>query len=139
MNKVKVFIEGGYHYGRKKEPYFSAYVDDEDKTLPYGIFGEGRTPAEAAADFISAYDGMRQLYEERGEIFVEAFFEFHKDYEEREEMDVPGYVIRNDIERCVKEAAIVQRQWQLEEATKTVRKERSVLPVKKQIISPARL
>ena len=41
MNKVKAFIE------RANDGSYSVYIDLDDKTLNYGIHGEGETVEEA--------------------------------------------------------------------------------------------
>ena len=73
MNKVKAFIERG------NDGTYGVYVDLEDNTLNYGIFGDGDTVSEAIEDFNIGYLEMKALYEEMGKDFVEAEFEFHYD------------------------------------------------------------
>jgi len=73
MNTIKAFIERG-NDGR-----FFVYVDLEDNTLNYGIFGEGNTVQEAVDDFHSAYETMKEFHKERGKYFVEAEFEIKYD------------------------------------------------------------
>jgi len=73
MNKVKAFVEMGV------DGTYSVYVDLEDKTLNYGIHGNGNTAKEAMDDFISAYEAMKKFYLKEGKHFVEAVFDFHYD------------------------------------------------------------
>ena len=73
MNTVKAFIEKG------NNDNYSVYVDLDDKTLNYGIHGTGKTAKEAIADFMSAYEAMKEFYCQKGKSFVEAVFEFHYD------------------------------------------------------------
>jgi hypothetical protein len=73
MEKVKAFIERG------NEGSYSVYVDLENKTLNYGIFGEGNTAKEAVEDFISAYETMKEFHKEQKKYFVEAEFEIKYD------------------------------------------------------------
>jgi len=69
MNKVKAFIERGNDGG------YNVYVDLEDNTLNYGIFGEGNTVDEAINDFKESYIEMKEFHKEEGKHFVEAEFE----------------------------------------------------------------
>jgi len=73
MNQIKAFIERG------NDGSFSIYVDLENKTLNYGIFGEGNTVKEAVEDFKSAYETMKEFHKEQGRRFVEAEFEIKYD------------------------------------------------------------
>ena len=73
MEKVKAFIERGTDGG------FNVYVDLEDNTLNYGIFGEGDTVNDAIEDFKSAYEAMKEFHKERKRHFVEAEFEIKYD------------------------------------------------------------
>lgn len=73
MNKVKAFIERG------SDGTYSVYVDLDDNTLNYGIHGEGKTVKEAIADFKSAYETMKEFYQQKGMPFVEAEFDFKYD------------------------------------------------------------
>jgi predicted RNase H-like HicB family nuclease len=73
MEKVKAFIERG------NDGSFSVYVDLENKTLNYGIFGEGDTVKEAVEDFMSAYETMKEFHKEQEKYFVEAEFEIRYD------------------------------------------------------------
>jgi len=73
MNKVKAFIERG------NDGSFGVYIDLEDKTLNYGIFGEGNNVNEAINDFKESYKGMKEIYEEEGRHFVEADFDIKYD------------------------------------------------------------
>ena len=73
MEQVKAFIERG------NDGSFSVYVDLENKTLNYGIFGEGNTVKEAIEDFNSAYEVMKEFHKEQGKYFVEAAFEIKYD------------------------------------------------------------
>lgn len=73
MNKVKAFIERG------NDGIYSVYVDLEDKTLNYGIHGNGKTAQEAIEDFYSAYEAMKAFYKEKGKEFIEAEFELKYD------------------------------------------------------------
>jgi len=78
MNKVTAFVEIGIG------GTYSVYVDLEDKTLNYGIHGNGNTAKEAIDDFISAYETMKKFHNKEGKHFVEAVFEFH--------FDVPSFL-----------------------------------------------
>jgi hypothetical protein len=73
MNIVKAFIERG------RNGNFSVYVDLEDNTLNYGIFGEGDTVQEAIDDFYASYEEMKGFHKEQGKYFVEAVFEIKYD------------------------------------------------------------
>ena len=73
MEKIKAFIERG------NDGSFSVYVDLENKTLNYGIFGEGNTVKEALENFKSAYETMKKFHKEQGKYFVEAVFEIKYD------------------------------------------------------------
>jgi len=73
MEKVKAFIERG------NDGSFSVYVDLENKTLNYGIFGEGNTVKGAIEDFKSAYETMKEFHKELGKKFIEAEFEIKYD------------------------------------------------------------
>jgi hypothetical protein len=70
MEKVKAFIERG------NDGSYSVYVDLENKTLNYGIFGEGNTVKAAIEDFMSAYETMKEFHHKKNKEFVEANFEF---------------------------------------------------------------
>ena len=70
MKTVKTFIERG------NDGNYSVYVDLEDKTLNYGIHGTGKTAKEAVNDFMSAYETMKALHQQKKKEFVEAHFEF---------------------------------------------------------------
>ena len=71
--KVKAFIERG-NYGS-----YGVYVDLEDKTLNYGIIGDGKTVKEAIDDFCNSYNEMLELYKSENKYFKEANFEFKYD------------------------------------------------------------
>jgi len=73
MNTVKAFVEIG------NDNTYSVYVDLADNTLNYGIHGTGNTVEEAIADFISSYEGMKNLYAKKGIKFVEAQFTYQYD------------------------------------------------------------
>ncbi|MCL1943446.1 MAG: type II toxin-antitoxin system HicB family antitoxin [Candidatus Azobacteroides sp.] len=73
MNTVKAFIEIG------KDGTYSVYVDLEDNTLNYGIYGTGDTVKDAVEDFESAYEAMKEFYHQKEKEFVEASFEYHYD------------------------------------------------------------
>jgi len=73
MNKVKAFIERG------NDGSYGVYIDSEDRTLNYGIFGEGDSVDEAINDFKESYIGMKQIHEEEGRNFVEADFDIKYD------------------------------------------------------------
>ena len=73
MNKVKAFIERGNDGG------YNVYVDLEDNTLNYGIFGEGNTVDEAINDFKESYIEMKEFHKEEGKHFVEAEFDIRYD------------------------------------------------------------
>jgi len=67
MKKITATIEKG-------ESGFGIYI--EKNPLPYGISGSGATVDEAIEDFMSAYNEMREFYEEEGSKFVEAEFSY---------------------------------------------------------------
>jgi len=73
MNTVKAFLERG------NDGSFGVYVDLEDNTLNYGIFGEGATAKESIEDFFASYDEMKEFHKEIGKEFVEANFEISYD------------------------------------------------------------
>jgi hypothetical protein len=70
MKQVKVFIE-------KSSFGYSAYM--EEANLDYGLFGEGKTVAEAIDDFNKSYAGMREYYGRHGKVFEEIDYEFFYD------------------------------------------------------------
>ena len=70
MNLVKAFVERG------NDGSYGVYVDLDDNTLNYGIFGEGKTAKEAIDDFNISYTEMKASHEEDNIPFVEAEFEF---------------------------------------------------------------
>jgi hypothetical protein len=70
MESVKAFIERG------TDGTYSVYVDLEDTTLNYGIHGNGVTADEAIKDFVSAYESMKEFFNEKGKEFVEAKFTY---------------------------------------------------------------
>ena len=73
MNRVKAFIERG------SDGTHGVYVDLKNKTLNYGIHGDGETVKDAIEDFKACYLDMKNIYKEKGKHFVEAEFEFHYD------------------------------------------------------------
>jgi len=73
METIKAFIERG------NDGTFGVYVDLEDNTLNYGIFGDGKTAQEAIEDFKNSYQEMKLSHEEDNLPFVEAIFEYHYD------------------------------------------------------------
>jgi hypothetical protein len=73
MKTVKAFIERG------NDGTFGVYVDLEDKTLNYGIHGDGRSAQEAVEDFKSSYNEMKTFYKELGKKFVETEFNYYYD------------------------------------------------------------
>jgi hypothetical protein len=70
MELVKAFIERG------TDGTFSVYVDLENKTLNYGIHGNGKTSKDAILDFVSAYESMKEFHKQKGKDFVEAEFNY---------------------------------------------------------------
>jgi len=70
MQTVKAFIERG------NDGIYSVYVDLENKTLNYGIHGNGSTAKEAIDDFKASYKEMKEFYLEKGKEFVEAKFKY---------------------------------------------------------------
>ena len=73
MNKVKAFIE------RANDGTYGVYVDLENNTLNYGIFGEGNSVEEAIEDFVIRYNDMKKFHAEENKKFVEAEFSFKYD------------------------------------------------------------
>lgn len=71
MKKTQVIIEQG------ADGTYSAFI--ESNNLPYGLIGDGNTVEEVKADFLAAYEDMRQHYANTGEKFIEAEFEFKYD------------------------------------------------------------
>ena len=71
--KVKALIERG------NDGSYGVYVDLEDKTLNYGIIGDGKTVKEAIDDFYNSYKEMQELYKSENKLFKEAEFEFKYD------------------------------------------------------------
>lgn len=67
MRKCKVIIE-------KSDYGFSAYIGSTP--LEFGCIGEGKTVDEAIADFLGAFEGMKQDYINQGNKFKDAEFEF---------------------------------------------------------------
>ncbi len=72
MVHAKVFI------CRESDGSYSCYVDDK-APINYGLVGEGKTVAEAIADWNGTYEAMKQGYAEDGREFVEAEFSFAYD------------------------------------------------------------
>lgn len=72
MIQAKVFI------CRESDGSYSCYVDDK-APINYGLVGEGKTVAEAIADWNGTYEAMKQGYAEDGREFVEAEFSFTYD------------------------------------------------------------
>ena len=71
--KVMALIERG------NDGSYGVYVDLEDKTLNYGIIGDGKTVKEAIDDFYNSYKVMKELYKSENKHFKEAEFEFKYD------------------------------------------------------------
>jgi len=71
--KVMALIERG------NDGSYGVYVDLEDKTLNYGIIGDGKTVKEAIDDFYNSYKEMKELYKSENKHFKEAEFEFKYD------------------------------------------------------------
>jgi predicted RNase H-like HicB family nuclease len=71
--KVKALIESG------NDGSYGVYVDLEDKTLNYGIIGDGKTVKEALDDFYNSYKEMQELYKSENKYFKDAEFEFKYD------------------------------------------------------------
>lgn len=72
MVQAKVYI------CRESDGSYSCYVEDK-APLNYGLVGEGKTVAEAIADWNGTYEAMKQGYAEEGRDFVEAEFSFTYD------------------------------------------------------------
>ncbi|WP_314058668.1 helix-turn-helix transcriptional regulator [Empedobacter brevis] len=72
-NRVIAFIERG------NDGTYGVYIDLQDKTLNYGISGEGNTVEEAIKDFNTSYNEMKKFYSKKGIDFVEAEFVFKQD------------------------------------------------------------
>lgn len=68
MKIVKAFIERG------TDGTYGVYVDLEDKTLNYGIHGEGNTVKEAVDDFKKSYEEIKDFHKKKGKEFIEADF-----------------------------------------------------------------
>jgi len=71
--KVKALIERG------NDGSYGVYVDLEDKTLNYGIIGDGKTVKEAIDDFNNSYKEMHELYKSENKYFKETEFVFKYD------------------------------------------------------------
>ena len=65
---MKVFIE-------PSEFGFSAYMDDTP--LNYSCLGEGKTINQTVNDFNMSYAGMKESFEEDGQVFEEIQYEFY--------------------------------------------------------------
>jgi hypothetical protein len=70
METLKAFIERG------NDGTYGVYVDLENNTLNYGIFGEGNTVKEAIEDFNFSYEQMKEFHAQKGKHFVEAEFKY---------------------------------------------------------------
>lgn len=70
-DKVTVILERG------KDGRYSAYIATEN--VPFGVIGEGKTVAEAIADFKNSVDEMREYHQACGKDFSEWAFEFKYD------------------------------------------------------------
>ena len=68
MKYVKVFIE-------PSEFGFSAYMDDTP--LNYSCLGEGKTINQTVNDCNMSYAGMKESFEEDGQVFEEIQYEFY--------------------------------------------------------------
>ena len=73
MKKVKAFIEQG------ADGSYGVYIDLDDTSLNYGIYGDGATVNEAKEDFLKAYQDMKTIYENEGKEFIQAKFIFQYD------------------------------------------------------------
>lgn len=71
MKKVRAIIE------RNNEGVYSIYMDDD--TLTYGVSGQGETVEEAKEDFLSAYEEMKEYYNDEGKKFEEVEFVYETD------------------------------------------------------------
>lgn len=69
MEQVKAYI------AREKDGTYSIFVDDK-APINYGLVGEGRTVAEAIANWNDTYKAMKQSYADDNMPFVEAQFSF---------------------------------------------------------------
>lgn len=56
---------------------FGVYIASEG--VPFGVVGDGKTVAEAVADFKNSINEMRQYYTEEGKAFPELEIEFKYD------------------------------------------------------------
>lgn len=56
---------------------YGVYI--ENSTLNYRIHGTGKTIKEAIEDFNSAYESMKEFYNETKKEFIEGSLEFHYD------------------------------------------------------------
>lgn len=70
MKKITVLIERG------NDGTYGAYTLAD---MPYGVIGDGKTVADAIADFIGGYEDMKKYYSEEGKKFTEFEFEFKYD------------------------------------------------------------
>lgn len=68
MKIVNVKIERG------EDGTYGAYIEDD--SLPFGIIGDGKTVAEAKADFMNSYEEMKQYFLDTNKDFVECKFNF---------------------------------------------------------------
>lgn len=59
---------------RGKDGTYGIYV--ADNTLPFGVIGDGKTVAEAKADFQNSLEEMKAYYASEGKAFPEIEFEY---------------------------------------------------------------
>lgn len=77
MKRVRVFIE------KAADGKYSAYMPDDNK-LDYGIIGTGASIDDTKADFMEAYEGMKEHFAQIGKTFEEVAFEFS--------FDIPSFI-----------------------------------------------
>jgi hypothetical protein len=70
LETIRAFIE------REDVGSYGVYVDLDNKTLNYGIHGNGKTAKEAVEDFIAAYVSIKEYHKQKGKKFAEAKFEY---------------------------------------------------------------
>ena len=66
--KVTIVIE------QNSKGHYSAYISD--KSIKFGVLGEGKTVEETIEDFKVGYEEMKETYQSEGKEFPELEFEF---------------------------------------------------------------
>ncbi|MDR2791889.1 MAG: hypothetical protein LBB27_04065 [Tannerellaceae bacterium] len=74
--------------------YTACIKKDDAAKFGYGLFGMGKTPVEAAEDFLLSYEFMNRDFEQEGQPLKEAFFMFEQAYESPDIL--PDHIVLNE-------------------------------------------